>query len=263
MGVFLFHPIMKRYVHLFESDQPKKKQKTLTRDEENEEERLTSLLFSGSAPILDNLDVNNEERAIGEDKIKIGDDDEVENEVEESSDIGAAWHDDDDDEVEIDLMMKHKTKKLRDNPGETVLTGSLYEDRLRKQFENLHETPEWATVVSTEDDEDDILRSTSSLVSSKSKNLPKTVIGLTRMKDANVKDPCWSMARQVKFHPTTPLLLTVDMIKHLDYFKLMEKKIQNYKVLSFQIYQFNQLFIQKEEKKLFVQEKEDIFILLT
>ena len=130
-------------------------------------------------------------RAIGEDKIKIGDDDEVENEVEESSDIGAAWHDDDDDEVEIDLMKKHKTKKLRDNPDETVLTGSLYEDRLRKQFENLHETPEWATVVSTEDDEDDILRSTSSLVSSKSKNLPKTVIGLTRMKDANVKDPCW------------------------------------------------------------------------
>lgn len=104
--------------------------------------------------------------------------------------LKAAWCDDDDD-IEIDLMKSKETKQLRENLEEDIVTGDTYEERLRSKYQSLQDTPDWAQITedNKENDEDEILRTTHSLVSSKSSKLPKGSLGVTRMTDANDKDP--------------------------------------------------------------------------
>ena len=112
-------------------------------------------------------------------------------EEESEEEYGDAWQDEDDQEIEINMLDTHRNRKLRENEQEEVLVGSAYEKRLRSRFESIQETPAWARVMEKGSEEDEILRSTRSLISAKTTHLPKTVLGITRMKDANIKDPAW------------------------------------------------------------------------
>ncbi|GAA6060238.1 hypothetical protein JCM10212_003478 [Sporobolomyces blumeae] len=56
----------------------------------------------------------------------------------------AAWYDPADEELEISLQGQNRLRKLRDSAAEDVVSGLEYESRLRRQFEKLHPTPEWA-----------------------------------------------------------------------------------------------------------------------
>lgn len=56
----------------------------------------------------------------------------------------AAWHDSDDERLRVSLMSVPRLRKLRNYEGEDVISGLDYINRLRKQYELLHPTPEWA-----------------------------------------------------------------------------------------------------------------------
>ncbi|GAA6006074.1 hypothetical protein JCM11491_002021 [Sporobolomyces phaffii] len=56
----------------------------------------------------------------------------------------AAWYDPADEELQISLQGEKRLRKLRDAAAEDVVSGLEYETRLRRQFEKLHPTPQWA-----------------------------------------------------------------------------------------------------------------------
>ncbi|GAA6012189.1 hypothetical protein JCM10207_002753 [Rhodosporidiobolus poonsookiae] len=56
----------------------------------------------------------------------------------------SAWHDPADATLQVSLAGQKRTRKLRDAEGEDVVSGLEYESRLRRQFEKLHPTPQWA-----------------------------------------------------------------------------------------------------------------------
>lgn len=86
-------------------------------------------------------------------------------EKEEEEEITpAAWHDSDDERLTISLASEQRLRKLRNTEAEDLVSGKEYIRRLRRQFERLHPTPEWAvperstkrrkTINGDEDDSD-------------------------------------------------------------------------------------------------------------
>jgi U3 small nucleolar RNA-associated protein 18 len=160
---------------------------------------------------------------------KESDDDEDEEEVESESD---AWVDSEDEGVSISLLQSDKLKKLRKTEQDEFITGKRYVARLRSQFEKIYPRPKWADQEPSEDedsdaeliedDEDDnrlesgdiralskILQSNTNLLNTKAtKLLPPSKLDITRLKDANQKQPSKSAVQTLSFHPTHPLLLT-------------------------------------------------------
>ncbi|KAL1956593.1 hypothetical protein VTO42DRAFT_7004 [Malbranchea cinnamomea] len=55
-----------------------------------------------------------------------------------------AWEDSDDERLRISLAGNDRLRKLRLTEAEDVISGKEYIKRLRRQFERLHPTPEWA-----------------------------------------------------------------------------------------------------------------------
>mmetsp|Transcript_5294 Transcript_5294/g.8177 ORF Transcript_5294/g.8177 Transcript_5294/m.8177 type:complete len:441 (-) Transcript_5294:118-1440(-) len=145
---------------------------------------------------------------------------------------GPAWIDDDDETVSVNVAAVMRLRKLRDG-DESVIGGKVYEERLRRQFEQIHEKHNsWAAIFDTasEDDSGGIFQSSGKLVSTKSTDLPPGHIDLVRMQDANASEPCKGVARAVHFHPTSPLLLTGSTDKKLRVFQVDGK--ENVKVQS-------------------------------
>lgn len=62
----------------------------------------------------------------------------------------AAWHDSDDDRITVSLHSNPRTRKLREYEGEDLINGREYTKRLRRQYERLNPTPDWATQARTE-----------------------------------------------------------------------------------------------------------------
>ncbi|KAL9046145.1 MAG: hypothetical protein Q9214_000948, partial [Letrouitia sp. 1 TL-2023] len=58
---------------------------------------------------------------------------------------GAAWIDSDDERVQVSLSSNPRLRKLRLVEGEDYINGEDYVKRLRRQYERLHPTPEWAS----------------------------------------------------------------------------------------------------------------------
>lgn len=56
----------------------------------------------------------------------------------------AMWHDSDDERLAVSLADQAKLRKLRVAESEDVISGKEYVRRLRRQFQRLHPTPEWA-----------------------------------------------------------------------------------------------------------------------
>lgn len=59
----------------------------------------------------------------------------------------AAWEDSDDERLTVSLAGDNRFRKLRVAEAEDIVNGTEYIRRLRKQFELLQPTPEWATAV--------------------------------------------------------------------------------------------------------------------
>lgn len=56
----------------------------------------------------------------------------------------AAWEDSDDERITVSLAAHDRMRKLRLTEAEDLVTGKEYVKRLRRQFERLQPTPEWA-----------------------------------------------------------------------------------------------------------------------
>lgn len=55
-----------------------------------------------------------------------------------------AWVDSDDERISVSLASNTRLRKLRDAEFEDIINGREYIKRLRRQYERLHPTPEWA-----------------------------------------------------------------------------------------------------------------------
>ena len=110
---------------------------------------------------------------------------------EEEKKAEAKWHDEDDESIVISLQ--NKSSKLKKSEKEEEITGVDYEQRLRENFEKIQAAPEWAKAAAEEQIDEalsvDILRTTNSLISSKPLRLPSGTLQITKLKDANYKDP--------------------------------------------------------------------------
>jgi U3 small nucleolar RNA-associated protein 18 len=152
----------------------------------------------------------------------------------------AAWYDSDDDRLTVSLASNTRLRKLRDTENDDVVNGREYIQRLRRQYERLHPTPEWVTYARKRrklsqlgdrdaasdsdvsmDDEDslpsarplaELLRTAGSLTRTVpkpsmngSRKLRPEVVDIQRCKDVASSGP--SSIDTLQFHPYYPLLL--------------------------------------------------------
>ena len=156
-----------------------------------------------------------------------------------------AWYDSDDDRITVSLASNTRLRKLRDTADDDIVSGREYIERLRRQYERLHPTPEWVTYArkrrrlsqdagENNDDSDsdvsmadedgesllsakplaDLLRTAGSLTrmtiksgpSKGKRKLRPEVIDIQRTKDVAGAGP--SSIDSLQFHPYYPLLLS-------------------------------------------------------
>ncbi|KIK15415.1 hypothetical protein PISMIDRAFT_640852 [Pisolithus microcarpus 441] len=153
-----------------------------------------------------------------------------------------AWVDPDDANLQVSLTAHSRLRKLRDAPSEDTVSGREYERKLRRQFERINPTPEWATKArkklhpskrrrSSGSDSDvddtiedilpDLLASTGGIsAGQKSRVLTQGVISVDRLRDANQAAPAEGEIKSVQFHPSPqiPVLLTASADRRLRLF---------------------------------------------
>lgn len=138
----------------------------------------------------------------------------------------AAWSDEEDDEERISIVRSNRARKLRKVEGETNVTGSQYQERLREQHAKIggEAKPKWAQ-VSEEKEEDasgtlKFLASTNALVSSgrEGDSIPVDKIRVGAMTDANKTGVSKSAVGVVTWHPNGSILLTAGLDKTLRLF---------------------------------------------
>ncbi|PIA13763.1 WD40 repeat-like protein [Coemansia reversa NRRL 1564] len=153
----------------------------------------------------------------------------------------AAWSDDDMQNATVALKEKVRTRKLRESEGDNEISGDVYEQRLRQQFEKINPVPKWAIetskdISSGESKEwigDELLKSSSSLVSRNRSLLPPTNLDIARVRNANQAAVSQSVVQSVQFHPTATVLLTAGLDKTLRLFEVDGK--ENQKIQSIYI----------------------------
>ncbi|EPQ61287.1 WD40 repeat-like protein [Gloeophyllum trabeum ATCC 11539] len=187
----------------------------------------------------------------------LGEEDESgsDDEEEEAGDTGAAvkdntdppkgrkapaWTDPDDQQIQVSLASNKRLRKLRDAPTEDTVGGREYERRLRRQFEKINPTPEWAikarkkqakrrrASVSDGEDEradvDDLLASTDGILSGakKSRVLPQGTLAIERLRDANITAKAEGEVKAIQFHPSPriPVMLTASTDRRLRLFNI-------------------------------------------
>lgn len=156
-----------------------------------------------------------------------------------------AWTDPDDTGLSVALAENKRLRKLRDAPSENVVGGREYERRLRRQFERINPTPEWASKArkkllpskqkrrrssvssaseATEGDEDmeDLLTSTGGVLGQRPKTLAPGSLTIERLRDANLAAPTEGAVKIVQFHPSNqvPVLLTAGEDRRLRLFNV-------------------------------------------
>ncbi|KAJ2080952.1 U3 snoRNP protein [Coemansia sp. RSA 988] len=153
----------------------------------------------------------------------------------------AAWSDDDMQNATVALKDKVRTRKLREEEGENVISGDVYEQRLRQQFEKINPVPKWAAEAvkdtssgdSNEWIGDELLKTSTSLMSRNRSLLPPTNLDIARVRNANRAAVSQSVVHSVQFHPTATVLLTAGLDKTLRLFEVDGK--ENEKIQSIYI----------------------------
>jgi len=155
---------------------------------------------------------------------------------------GPAWLDPDDLDVQVSLAANKRLRKLRDATAEDEIGGRDYERRLRRQFEKLNPTPQWASNArkkrstvkrrrsvspssSVSEEDLDLLTSTGGILEGKqrrSKTLSPKTINIERLRDANLSARAEGELRTVQFHPSpqVPMLLTASADRRLRLFNV-------------------------------------------
>ncbi|KIJ58781.1 hypothetical protein HYDPIDRAFT_163119 [Hydnomerulius pinastri MD-312] len=157
-----------------------------------------------------------------------------------------AWVDPDDATMQVSLSSNNRLRKLRDAPSEDTVGGREYERRLRRQYEQINPTPDWAskarkklhtkrrrssvsgsgTEGEDEDAEDivpDLLASTGGISGGKKvKVLSPGIISIERLRDANQGAPSEGEIKSLQFHPSPqiPVLLTASADRRLRLFHI-------------------------------------------
>ncbi|KAL4254939.1 WD repeat UTP18 family protein [Abortiporus biennis] len=171
-----------------------------------------------------------------------------------------AWQDPDDVNIEVSISTNKRLRKLRDAPSDDILGGKEYERRLRRQFEKINGTPEWAAKarkkvketsgkilarkdkrrrdeLSSEEEEgesegddekegdeyESILASTGGILGRpKSKTLAKGILNIERLRDANISARSEGAIKALQFHPSShiPILLTASEDRRLRLFNI-------------------------------------------
>lgn len=162
--------------------------------------------------------------------------------VSRSQKMGPAWVDIDDVDVQVSLASDKRLRKLRDTAAEDEISGRDYERRLRRQFEKLNPTPQWASDArkkwstakrrrsvspssSTSEEDLECLTSTGGILEGKqrrSKTLSSKTINIERLRDANLSARAEGELRTVQFHPSpqVPMLLTASADRRLRLFNV-------------------------------------------
>jgi U3 small nucleolar RNA-associated protein 18 len=150
-----------------------------------------------------------------------------------------AWTDPDDVNVQVSLASNNRLRKLRDAPSDDTVGGREYERRLRRQFEQINPTPDWASIArkkservkrrrpsasgseSGEDVVPELLASTAGILgTTKSRPIPPSTLSIERLRDANQAAPADGEIKTVAFHPSPhiPVLLTASADRRLRLF---------------------------------------------
>lgn len=161
-----------------------------------------------------------------------------------------AWADPDDVDVQVSLGTSNRLRKLREAPDDDTVGGREYERRLRRQYEAINPTPEWArkarkglrstkqkrrrSSASSEDDsvneEEDseypgLLASTGGVLSqTKARALPQGTLSIERLRDANISARSEGAVKTVQFHPSLPVLLATGEDRRLRLFNVSETR---------------------------------------
>lgn len=159
---------------------------------------------------------------------------------DEDESAPAIWYDSDDERLAVSLASQAKLRKLRVAESEDVINGKEYTRRLRRQFQRMHPTPEWANpelaamrrkansdsdasgeeMDSDEEDEQlsmqplakllqnatDLTRVEDNARSGGKRKLRQEVLDIQRLKDVGKAQP--SSVDSLNFHPHYPLLLS-------------------------------------------------------
>ncbi|KAJ2493128.1 U3 snoRNP protein [Coemansia sp. RSA 2050] len=157
----------------------------------------------------------------------------------ESTGPKAAWVDDDMQSAQVALKAQSRSRKLRETQSDNLVSGDIYEERLRQQFQKIHAVPQWAADAQAShhgqgEDGDSIggelLKTTISLLSKSSSVLQPTRIDAVRVRNANHMAPSQSAVLSIQFHPTSNVLLTAGLDKTLRLFEVDGK--ENHKIQS-------------------------------
>lgn len=159
---------------------------------------------------------------------------------------GPAWTDPDDPALEVSLAGDERRRKLRDAVSEDVVGGREYERRLRRQFEKINPTPDWASVArkklhpskakrrrpstssASESDEQDVLPDVLADVKGilhegrKAGTLPQGRLDIERLRDANLAARSEGEVKAVQFHPSpeVPVLMVAGTDRRLKLFNV-------------------------------------------
>ncbi|KAJ5809383.1 uncharacterized protein N7503_001601 [Penicillium pulvis] len=159
---------------------------------------------------------------------------------EDEESAPAIWYDSDDERLAVSLASQAKLRKLRVVESEDVISGKEYTRRLRRQFQRMHPTPEWANpelaamrrnansdsdasgeeMDSDEEDEQlsmqplakllqnatDLTRVEDNARSGGKRKLRQEVLDIQRLKDVGKAQP--SSVDSLNFHPHYPILLS-------------------------------------------------------
>ena len=157
----------------------------------------------------------------------------------------SAWTDPDDAALQVSLASDNRLRKLREGPEENSVGGREYERRLRKHYEKINPTPEWASNArkkatkrkrrsdsSSGHEEEEFVHLLSStnglLVDSNSTKrprllpLPHGTLSIERLRDANQGAPSEGEIKAVRFHPSSnvPVLMTAGVDRRVRLFNV-------------------------------------------
>ncbi|KAI8323027.1 WD40 repeat-like protein [Martensiomyces pterosporus] len=168
------------------------------------------------------------------------------NEEEQKSEIAAAWVDEDTEMSTVSLKAAKRTRKLRIAEKENKVSGDVYEQRLRQQFQKINPVPKWAEEAEAsawKDDEgsdddnerigSDLLRSSKSLMSKAGTLLSPTTLDVTPLRHANHTAPSQRGISSLQFHPTANVVLTAGSDKTLRLFEVDGKENQKIQSIFF------------------------------
>lgn len=156
-----------------------------------------------------------------------------------------AWTDPDDTTLQVSLASDTRLRKLRDAPSEDAVDGRDYERRLRRQYEKINPTPNWASNArnklhpskskrrrssassGSEVDEGavpDLLSSTGGILdtTTRSKTLTQGTLAIERLRDANQAAQSEGEIKAVQFHPSPqiPVLMTASADRRVRLFNV-------------------------------------------